>query len=126
MSFYWDGDAFLAGFCAKMTTNVASAANLVKDKMKQLTGIQGPPRSVPGEPPHMDTTELNKTIAVIGPADDGDMIIASIGSPVPQAAYMEYGTRRVAARPWASRALRESQQAVVSVIVANNQLAGTP
>lgn len=112
----WHGDDFFNGVVDRITKNVGKAANGVRDYAKQLIGIQGPPRSLPGEPPHMDTTRLMNSVEVIGPAAQNDLVFASIGTSVPYGKYLEFGTTHTAARPWLVRSLRERQDATTKTI----------
>jgi hypothetical protein len=110
---YWRGEEVFRAFRAGFAQRVAAAAENLVVKMKEKTGIQGPPPSLPGNPPHMDSTELNATIGF--DIEEGETSIeARVGSPAPQAGWMELGTQPhgnhpgVAPRPWClSTALEE-------------------
>jgi hypothetical protein len=116
MSSTWNGDAFFAGVRERISTNVGKAANSLRDSAKKLISIQGPPRSLPGEPPHIDTGRLIASVQAIGPAEQGDVIFATVGTDVFYGRLLEFGTRRVAARPWLVRSLRENQQSLGKIM----------
>lgn len=107
MSLVWNGDQFFEEARATASARVESDARQLAANVKQLISTPGPPRSKPGESPHRDTDALYENVQVIGPASHGDLIVASIGSPLPQAFFTEFGTIHMAARPWLSRGLRE-------------------
>lgn len=121
----YNGDDFFAGIRRQIASGVAAAAEDVKATAKQLTSTQGPPRSLPGNPPHKDTGELYASVEAIGPADDGDLIVASVGTSIPYGLYLEMGTSRMAARPWLGRALRQRQSAIARQIIRAGQQQGT-
>jgi HK97 gp10 family phage protein len=67
-------------------------------EVKDLIGIQGPPRSAPGEPPHIDTGALIDSYDYNVEGDAGTIIL-EVGSTVEYAPYLEFGTSRMDARP---------------------------
>lgn len=54
-------------------------------------------RSAPGEPPKTDTGRL---VASIFAEIDGDGLGAEVGSGIRYASMLEFGTQKMAARPW--------------------------
>ena len=58
--------------------------------LKVLTGVQGPPRSLPGEPPRMDTTTLNHTTTSTT-INQGSTITVIIAEDTPYARALELG-----------------------------------
>ncbi len=93
-----------------VAANVAKAGRMLEGKLRELIGIQGPPRSSPGEPPHRDTGGLQASIETIGPVEQGDLIVAATGTAVPHGLFLELGTSRMAARPWLSVGLRQNEE----------------
>ncbi len=76
-------------------------------------------RSKPGEVPHVDTGELRRSIGCDTPRPLTRRIGSGIGSAtrVGYGAMLEYGTARMAARPWlrpAIWALRDTIKAIIS------------
>jgi hypothetical protein len=58
--------------------------------LKQLTGTQGPPRSLPGEAPHMDTQALNRSTTSLT-LNQGDTITAIVAEDTPYVLALEFG-----------------------------------
>ncbi len=135
MSYTYSGESFFEGIRERVTVGIGEAANILKDELKELISIQGPPRSKPGESPHKDTGDLYASIEVIGPAVQEDTVIASVGTQLPQGLWMEYGTGAsasdpkktknhatgaqiggIAPRPWLSKGLIQSQEHLASRI----------
>ena len=113
----WHGDEFFTGIRQRITSGVEQAALTLKTAMQELISVQGPPRSSPGEAPHKDTGDLYASIQAIGPVVQGDLVVASVGTDLRYGILLEYGTSRMAARPWLSRALRQTQTQLAAQIV---------
>jgi hypothetical protein len=91
--------AFRQALFAHLAANLEDAAQLLEDEIKQVIGIQGPPRSTPGNPPHMDTQELRDSIDH-GPVDMANLTV-QVGSDSDHALAMELGVGgRIAPRPY--------------------------
>lgn len=71
--------------------NLDDAAQLYVDEVKRRISIQGPPRSVPGQPPHMDTQELHNTFDHV---TDKGQLQAFAGSELPYAPILELNMDR--------------------------------
>ena len=56
--------------------------------------------SAPGEAPAIDTGELAGSVQELGSASSAREVWVEYGSDVPQAAFTELGTSRMAPRPW--------------------------
>lgn len=71
--------------------------------------------SAPGEPPRKRTGTLQKSIAyeVKG---EGDTVVARIGTPVDYGRFLEFGTKRMAARPYLASSLAERRDRFFAVI----------
>lgn len=82
---------------AGLADHLDSGANLYAQEVRDKLGIQGPPRSLPGEPPHMDTQAL---IAGFGHQIDRANLIAVIGADVDYALDLELGRANMAPRPY--------------------------
>lgn len=76
-----------------------AVADEIVDHARDLVGIQGPPPSAPGDPPHRETGELQEGIYASVDERSG---LAMVGSDVPYAAIVD------ATRPWLERAAMES------------------
>lgn len=55
--------------------------------------------SRPGEPPRKRTGTLQKSVAATTFLEPG-MVVTRVGSKVPYAPFLEFGTKKMAARPW--------------------------
>jgi hypothetical protein len=121
----WHGDEFFEGVRSKLTAGVGAGGELVADKMRESISVSGPPRSSPGEPPHVDSGVLLASIQVVGPAVQGDVIVAAVGSDVPYSVYLEYGTSRMAARPFMSRSIYDNQTEIGERVLEGLMLALT-
>lgn len=69
---------------------VDAVSELAVEELKIETGTQGPPRSLPGGAPHMDTTELNLSIRKQNYSESG-VEGAVIGEDTPYALALEFG-----------------------------------
>lgn len=111
----WYGDEWLERQKAAYTVRVNDAGENLAEAMRTQISVQGPPRSLPGDPPHMDTTALHESIEVI-PGEEGDLIFASIGTAIFYGILLEYGRSNCAPRPWLLRTLLQEQDAIMARI----------
>jgi len=102
MKLVWNGPAFVSAIRGTIAGNLPDAGEHLRDVMKQLIGIQGPPRSDPWEPPHIDTGALEKDIDF---AVDTATLTVTVGSTLDYAVYLEEGTDRMEPRPFLARTL---------------------
>jgi HK97 gp10 family phage protein len=65
--------------------------------------------SKPGDAPNSDTGNLVQSITVIKLKPSGGLDQYSIGSPLDYAAWLEFGTLDMAARPWLSPAVDKAE-----------------
>lgn len=92
----WHGDRATRVLMRLAGENVRDAAMELAQLVRDEIAIQGPPRSEPGEPPHMDTQRL---IASYGSSYDTANLASRVGSDVPWSAYLEAGTPHMRPRP---------------------------
>lgn len=71
---------------AHLADHLGAAAELYRAEIQANIGIQGPPRSVPGEYPHRDTGDLQESIF---DDLDPDSLTARVGSTMPYAPTLE-------------------------------------
>jgi HK97 gp10 family phage protein len=99
-----------AGLASERVRRVRSkkTGKLVKSRKM----IYGKYPSKPGEPPHRQTGKLNESItkAWAGP------FTIKVGTPKPYGKYLEFGTKKMAARPWLNRSLREMQKRINEIL----------
>jgi len=77
---------------------VVLGAQEVRDEARDLlsqSGANGP--SAPGEPPRRDTGRLRDSIFA---RLLGDGLTAQVGTGLDYGGHLEFGTRRISARPW--------------------------
>lgn len=80
----------------KLGDNLDEAGRLLVQEIQGAIAIQGPPRSTPGEAPHIDTGDL---IASYRHETDRSGLGSRVGSDVPYSVNLELGTPTMAARP---------------------------
>jgi hypothetical protein len=105
MKFTWYGDKATSRFMAKLADNLDDAGRELAQRVRDKISIEGPPRSSPGNPPHVDTGEL---VASYGHDTDPTSLTTVVGSDVPYSAYLESGTPTMAPRPHLTDTLIES------------------
>ena len=92
---------------------MALAAEAIRATM--IRNISTPTRtagpSAPGEPPHVDTGTLRKSIFS---EVHGDEII--VGSTAKHSVYLEVGTSRMAARPFMKKSLWDAYEKVKKIL----------
>lgn len=93
----WNGPAALKLARVEAGAEIKAAAEIGRDIAREVIGKQGPPRSRPGQPPHMDTRRLRDGIAA---EYDKATITSRFGTNVPYGRNLEQGTRAIAKRPW--------------------------
>lgn len=81
---------------AHLADNLGAGAELLRASIQYNIGIQGPPRSSPGEFPHRETGELQESFF---DELDADGLVARVGSDSDHVLAMEFGSGNVAARP---------------------------
>jgi hypothetical protein len=109
MKMNWYGPKVSTALHGRLGTNVERAGEIIEDHAKYLISTQGPPRSRPGQPPHIDTSEL---IQSVDHATDFANLVTHVGSDVPHAYWTEVGTVNMAPRPWLRRACIEKADEV--------------
>jgi hypothetical protein len=108
----WNGDRILDSYRRQFAVLVGVAGQNLAARMQARIDIQGPPRSNPGDPPHMDTTELHGSVHSTVNSSDPDHPTATAGSSVPQAVYTEMGTSKMAARPWCLSTFKDTRDKI--------------
>ncbi len=76
---------------------VEESAEELRDELKDVLGREGAGASAPGTPPQSDTGRLADSLFV---EIDADGLGARVGSDLDYAAHLEFGTTKMAARPW--------------------------
>lgn len=91
------------------------AGEVVREDAKQSIragAVSGPGHipSLPGQPPNADTHELDLSLDTI---INQSRLSVSVVSRAPYGAYLEFGTSRVAARPYLRPALQRNRNRIV-------------
>jgi HK97 gp10 family phage protein len=73
-------------------------AHAMLDDLRTTISIQGPPRSQPWDPPHVETGYLLRSYSV-DVSSGRPVITVSMSTYAYYAHYLEFGTRHMAARP---------------------------
>lgn len=80
---------------------VSDTGNGVLRKFKEAVSAAYPPASTPGAPPHRRTGEYAQSLSV---RSSGDQIVIFTKGSGNKAVWLEFGTRKMAARPhWRTR-----------------------
>ena len=105
MKFRWMGGAATGEVRSRLARNLRYADAAIAGRARELTGTPGPPRSEPGESPHMDSDRLHDSIY---DEVDGAGLISLIGSTEEHAVYTEIGTPDMDPRPWLTPAILDT------------------
>lgn len=98
----------------EMKNRVTRAGITVSRYAKELVSVAGPAPSRPGSPPHKQTGRLRMGINW-SLKDDGTV---HVNSSVKYGKYLDFGTRRMAARPWLTRAFNDMRGEIRSILTA--------
>lgn len=90
-------------FGAALKASMEAAA---RGKVKSLRALGFHQASAPGEPPAVDTGTLRRAVQIDDSELRGKQVIRNrIGTALPYAKWLEFGTARMAPRPWARPSL---------------------
>jgi len=101
-----------SAFLVEMTAKKAIAHGKKSGKVYKRRGIFHR-ASAAGEAPATDTGRLISTITHQALLDGLEMIV---GTALKYGAYLEFGTHRIAARPWLAPSLRQNSRKIVKLI----------
>jgi len=121
----WHGEEVKERLNEAAAAGLNAAATALRGHMSFNLSIQGPPRSLPGQFPHMDTGTLRRslktekaTASSLYAAAGVDATAYNEGTLVDDyALYLEFGTMRMAPRPWILRTLDENRTEIVSTFM---------
>jgi hypothetical protein len=99
----------------EMHRNVTAATLHLQAALRRKVGTPGPPRSRPGEPPHTDTTYLRNSLTA-EVERIGSVIRGTVSTNAAYAPPLEYGTAKMAARPWARPTVAEERAAILAIL----------
>jgi HK97 gp10 family phage protein len=112
----WFGERFLDKIKDGVQRHVLEAAEKVADQVRINIGQPCPPHSDPGDFPHRESGELQESIHVRMVA--GKLIKAEVYSTSKKMVWLEFGTSRMAARPFLRRTLAEMGPIVRRIVSA--------
>ncbi|MDR3634349.1 MAG: hypothetical protein P4L84_11140 [Isosphaeraceae bacterium] len=92
----WIGDG--GRVAAKLFGNVNAAGAQFQAAIEDAIATPGPPRSAPGEPPHVDTDRYRTSWSHETDGID-DIIVTRVSTDTPYAVDLEFGTVNMNARP---------------------------
>jgi len=104
----------------KIENGLKKSANFLKKQIKVKIGIQGPPRSLPGQPPKKDTGDLHESIKVY--EDEIKMKKIIIGSDIHYAPDLEIGTLKLLPRPYLRQSFRENEAEILKKFIEGSGL----
>ena len=84
-------------------------------KFRKVLGPRGSSRSKPGDFPNKDYGTLRQSITW-DIRDDGDVVVARVGTPVGYSRHLEFGTSKMAARPFLRRTLKEETETIRQIV----------
>ena len=118
MTTMWYGKEVTFRIKRGMERNLTQAAIFLQGKVKESMSQGGPTAtnpdaasSSPGEPPHVRTGRLRNSIAY-----EVDKLTARVGTNVKYAPYLEFGTSRIAARPYLRPGLYNNRKEIQKIL----------
>lgn len=120
MSIQWDDNRIKAAILQAANKGIEAAGDVVANRAVTLIGNDhGGVPSLPGNPPNTQTGTLHKSITRTV-AEAGKVLV---GTAVEYGPYLEFGTSRMAPRPWIRRALAESKAQATAAFRAGFRIA---
>lgn len=95
---YRENPEFRKNIRKQIAEGVDRAASALQSDIKRTLSISPSPSS-PGQPPGVDTGTLRRSVQIDRSRVDSDLL-ARVGTNVEYGRYLEYGTIKMAARPW--------------------------
>jgi hypothetical protein len=96
----WYGADILAKLDDKVLDGCLAAAEHLRDALIVKVSEVYPPASDPGKSPHLRTGGLQNSFEVIPILSEEGMNGYAVGSVLDRAVWLEFGTRRMLARPY--------------------------
>jgi HK97 gp10 family phage protein len=98
-----------------MEQRTVAATAVVHREMVKKISKPGPPRSAPGNPPHVDTGRLRQSLQP-SVVRTGNTIRGTVTTNVEYAPYLEYGTSRMQPRPFMRSTIAEQAEPVKAIM----------
>jgi HK97 gp10 family phage protein len=99
----------------EMVGRVTTATAVLHRETVKAVSRSGPPRSKPGEPPRVDTARLRQSIQP-SVVDEGSVIRGRVGTNVEYAPLLEYGTSKMAPRPFLRSTLAKQSAGLLAIL----------
>ncbi len=84
-------------------------------KTEKLISVHSKGRSEPGNPPAPDTGRLMGSITH-AVETEGEKVVGHVGTNVEYGKYLEYGTSKMAARPWLGVTIEKDKDRIKEII----------
>lgn len=98
-----------------MEQRTAAATAVVHREMVKKISKPGPPRSAPGNPPHVDTGRLRQSLQP-SVVRTGNTIRGTVSTNLEYAPHLEYGTSRMQPRPFMRSTIAEQAEPVKAIM----------
>ena len=107
---------YLAQSTGAIETAIRRGTSRVQREARRLVSQQAsPPPSAPGEPPHLATGTLARSIEMETFRDGADLV-GRVGTNLKYGRFLEFGTARMAPRPFLRPALQSQRPIFVQEI----------
>lgn len=93
--------------------NLQDASDYLRDEVRMTISTMGPPRSSPGQPPHVDTTRL---LASYDSQVDRPGLRAAVFSTEDHSIWLEQGTVKMQPRPHLVATLLRHQDPIARIL----------
>jgi len=113
MAHVWYGPQAKAHVKDMVSLRVSAAGRVFRDLIRGALSVPGPAPSAAGEYPHKQMGHLRRNIQS---QFDRATVTARVGTNVLYGKFLETGTRKMAARPWLSNAIRDFSSNVRAVL----------
>ena len=127
----WKGDKLLKKFEKNLERGIRVASSFLRKQVVRAINVpfrsrggetirhnptrRGTP-SKPGEPPRVDTGQLRRSIFMIVRKTGKGRVVGFVGTTLKYGKYLEYGTRRMAARPYLRTTLAKHRKRINRLI----------
>ena len=112
-SMSWNGNQFYQHLVEQLDARLGEAAEVLATRMRNNLSEDYPPASMPGQSPHRRTGNLQASVEVKKPQP----LKRLVGSSAAYAKFLEFGTSKMAARPWALKSLMQAKNDLNQVIL---------
>jgi len=115
----WNSDAMLKVMNQRMRAGAQTVGQQVSGRAKNLVSRPNPGGvnpSAPGEPPKLVTGQLRNSIDYRVDTS-ANSVTVTVQAAAPYAGYLEFGTVKMAARPFLRPAFEESKGSILRILV---------